>query len=1012
MNVKLVHLLAIFMAALFLWPALFVPALAESGPDRPEDLIADISADGITLRWTAPAGPVDGYQILRRRPDVGEEVLMPLVENTGNSETCFHDIISKSGVYVYRVKAISGGVVGERSPFVRVEFTLESAPEPQQVVPAQESTADAATDSSDEHESEAQAESRPEQERDQGGNRPPQLQRPIPIGDLVVLFPRGDGTRLSFSGEPAHDPDGDDISYRFAFQVPALNNLQEPHGALLSVTRSGDGFLLAPRPGVSPHQFHAVYGQTDTVPVVLAGISASDGETESPPLGFNLYVVYDGSAQFSSPADYVSGQRWELAQTLEIYEGTAVLDATRMPTWTAVIAAERQWRLSWSEHLNDLTVRCEIAGDFTTYNWPNGGMDNNLFAVEPVTHGASGTVALWFQAPPDFEAPWDHNGDNLYQVRVMNTNNIHHLGGEGTPSGCSGSVIDMAIRVRDVGPPMAPNVVEAHFQESDSTALDVTWTAPTGFLDAGVPVAFPPGMVVTDYDYRYRMTGGDGWVEVTDTHLTETRTTLFGLTESAYEIQVRARSSEGIGSWSQSFHVENTNQTRAISWWVSGDTAVEGDPNGIEVVVRLDPPAGADSIVVPLLVSTQSNAAPGDYSGVPANLTFEPYSDHVYFRLTALPDSDPNEPEYEILCLEFGELPGNVVVTGPTEVEFRLQNTVTRPRIQRIEIVSSPANGNAYGYGEEIRVQLTFDGPVAVSGTPYLQLRFDEYVEQKAIYQVGSGSTVLEFVYWVFHGDRDRDGVSIPEGSVALNKGSIIGTAGGEQAHLGYPGLTDDPKHRVDGGTPPVVTLVELVPVPLREGEFLNAVVKMTPSIPPNFTTEVTGGVHIHDSAIDDVSLKAWRFYPGQTTTTSSGYVVFDDGRIARDRTIRVTVNSNFYSYTVGDPGTLSVQVMDDNDATLSSLTTSEGMLTPAFVRETTTYSAMVDNAVGNITVTAVPSRHDADINVNGQNGTVQTVPLEPGMNTVSIVVTAPGGAQLTYTLTVTRAMAGNPGTD
>lgn len=87
-------------------------------------------------------------------------------------------------------------------------------------------------------------------------------------------------------------------------------------------------------------------------------------------------------------------------------------------------------------------------------------------------------------------------------------------------------------------------------------------------------------------------------------------------------------------------------------------------------------------------------------------------------------------------------------------------------------------------------------------------------------------------------------------------------------------------------------------------------------------------------------------------------------------------------------------------------------MLTPTFVRETTTYSAMVDNAVGNITVTAVPSRHDADININGQNGTVQTVPLEPGMNTVSIVVTAPGGAQLTYTLTVTRAMAGNPGTD
>lgn len=123
-------------------------------------------------------------------------------------------------------------------------------------------------------------------------------------------------------------------------------------------------------------------------------------------------------------------------------------------------------------------------------------------------------------------------------------------------------------------------------------------------------------------------------------------------------------------------------------------------------------------------------------------------------------------------------------------------------------------------------------------------------------------------------------------------------------------------------------------------------------------------------------------------------------------------VNGIFYSYTAGDPGILTVRVTDDNDASLCSLTTSVGMLAPAFAPETTAYSVMVGNAAGNIPVTVVPCHPDAEITINGQRGTAQTVPLAIGVNTVSVAVTAPGGAQQTYTLTVTRAMAGNPGTD
>ncbi len=433
------------------------------------------------------------------------------------------------------------------------------------------------------------------------------------------------------------------------------------------------------------------------------------------------------------------------------------------------------------------------------------------------------------------------------------------------------------------------------------------------------------------------------------------------------------------------------------------------DKRGAEVVLGTSPAQSIrqrDSQALPF------DASSNDHSGVSASLSVAPYSSFYVSVLRALPNQDSLAAKFKMLGLESGELSGDVLAPDSAGDGFSLQNSSTYPRIQRMDIVSTPTGDHAYGYGEAIRVHLTFDGPVSVTGRPFLRLQFDEHVQQKAVYRSGSGSTVLEFVYWVFNGDRDQDGVSIPAGTIDINRGAITGTAIGEQAALGYPALPDDARHRVDGGTPPVVSLVKLVPNPSREGNGLNALVKMTPSIPPNFTTEVTGGVHIFDSAVDDVSLNAWRFYPGQTTTTSTTYVIFDDGRITRDRTIRFEVNRSFYSYTVGDPGALTVSVTDDNNATLCRLSTSAGMLAPAFDSVTTAYSVMVDNAVGDITVTAEPCHHEAGITINGQIGASQSVPLAVGMNTVAVTVTTPGGAQLTYTLSVTRAMAGNPGSD
>ncbi|MBV8388274.1 MAG: cadherin-like beta sandwich domain-containing protein [Mucilaginibacter sp.] len=95
--------------------------------------------------------------------------------------------------------------------------------------------------------------------------------------------------------------------------------------------------------------------------------------------------------------------------------------------------------------------------------------------------------------------------------------------------------------------------------------------------------------------------------------------------------------------------------------------------------------------------------------------------------------------------------------------------------------------------------------------------------------------------------------------------------------------------------------------------------------------------------------------------------------------------------------------------ATLSNLTISSGILTPAFASGTTTYTANVTNATTSITVTPTSTVPTATVMVNGSpvaSGTSSgAIPLVVGPNTITVVVTAQDGVtSSTYTITVTRA--------
>nr|WP_278437017.1 cadherin-like beta sandwich domain-containing protein [Brucella anthropi] len=105
---------------------------------------------------------------------------------------------------------------------------------------------------------------------------------------------------------------------------------------------------------------------------------------------------------------------------------------------------------------------------------------------------------------------------------------------------------------------------------------------------------------------------------------------------------------------------------------------------------------------------------------------------------------------------------------------------------------------------------------------------------------------------------------------------------------------------------------------------------------------------------------------------------------------------------------TVNVTRAASADATLAGLVPSVGSLDPAFDKETLSYSLNVENTVESITFAPTVSEPSARVTVAGSSiasgSSSAPIGLTIGANTVSIVVTAPSGANRSYTVVVNRA--------
>jgi uncharacterized protein YhjY with autotransporter beta-barrel domain len=141
----------------------------------------------------------------------------------------------------------------------------------------------------------------------------------------------------------------------------------------------------------------------------------------------------------------------------------------------------------------------------------------------------------------------------------------------------------------------------------------------------------------------------------------------------------------------------------------------------------------------------------------------------------------------------------------------------------------------------------------------------------------------------------------------------------------------------------------------------------------------------------------------GATVPSGSASAALPLGIGTTTLTVVVTAqNGTTRSYTVNVTRAASA------DATLASLVPSSGSLDPTFDKETLSYSLNVENTVESITFAPTVSEPSARVTVAGgsvaSGNSSAPIGLAIGSNTVSIVVTAPSGANRSYTVVVNRA--------
>lgn len=183
------------------------------------------------------------------------------------------------------------------------------------------------------------------------------------------------------------------------------------------------------------------------------------------------------------------------------------------------------------------------------------------------------------------------------------------------------------------------------------------------------------------------------------------------------------------------------------------------------------------------------------------------------------------------------------------------------------------------------------------------------------------------------------------------------------------------------------------------------------PNKKPGEEVTITG-----ETSLEEVSIKVLR---PNNTQLYVDVVTSENGIYSNTFTLPEDTALGTYTVVAGQGNTIATTtfgVIDgtvpplSNNANLSNLVISEGILSPAFAPGTTNYTANVGSNVSSITVTPVAEDSKATITVNGTtvaSGRAAAINLSVGSNTITVLVTAEDGTTTKeYTVNIIRRVA------
>ena len=231
-------------------------------------------------------------------------------------------------------------------------------------------------------------------------------------------------------------------------------------------------------------------------------------------------------------------------------------------------------------------------------------------------------------------------------------------------------------------------------------------------------------------------------------------------------------------------------------------------------------------------------------------------------------------------------------------------------------ITSTPPNGDTYVTGDPITVQVGFDEPVVVDGTPRIYLtvgprrRFASFVP-------GDSGANLTFSYTVRPGDTDDDGVSIAANELKLTSGATIKDIHGlsvasSQGTVAHPAVPDQSGHKVDAVAPGIES-VTITSTPVSDDAYL---IDETIEVTVTFSEDIaTDGTPMLGIKVGTDSRAAACAQGGAGTQLTCSYTVvandFDPDGISVDAdSLEGTITD-----MPGNPATLTHEALADDPA-------------------------------------------------------------------------------------------------